>query len=659
VSIAVGIDLGTTNSVVAAVRDGLAFTVTDSAGRRLIPSVVSFHPSGNVLVAQQALERRLTDPENTVYSIKRLIGRPWPSEEVQAAAKRFAFKLKEGPKQGVMLVARDEEYSLPEISAFVLRYAKAMAEASLGVPVDRAVITVPANFNDVQRAATKVAGKLAGLDVLRILNEPTAAALAYGQSFTDPQGRTGAPNERIAIYDLGGGTFDITVLDLSGSVFEVIATAGDTSLGGDDFDRVIVDRMVDELLRKHHYDVRNDPIAFGTLRIIAESMKRELSSRDESTVELHDIVKGEGGAAVPFSFKLTRTELEWATLALVDRTFTVCQTAVDRANITVDQLDRVILVGGASRMPLVRRRVEQFFHQPPIARVNPDEVVALGAAIQANALDREARRRTNKPISVQPPVISDESILRSSIQPAPQLGATDVAGAARAKIPSLPPTPGAGRTPSEPPIALGMDDLEEALPAPPPRAPLALDPLIAPSLPGPTQAPGGGPPPPPLRRPPAPPVPIVTAAQSPAARPRSPLLIDVTPLSLAVETVGGFCDTLIDSNTPVPCDRTRTFLTASDNQVAVFIRVAQGESKVFAENTFLGELELSGLTPARRGEVQIAVTFEIDADGILNVRAKESKTGLETKARMHVFGAQTEEHELVKMRERQARHALG
>ncbi|HZU81861.1 MAG TPA: Hsp70 family protein, partial [Polyangiaceae bacterium] len=266
-ALAVGIDLGTTNTVLAAVRDGVAATVCDPQGNRLIPSVVSFHPSGSTLVGHAALERRLLDAANTIYSIKRLLGRAWVSPEVQQAVPRLPFSLSEGATGGTVVTARGETYSLPEISAFVLRHAKAIAEAALGEPVERAVVTVPANFNDLQRAATKAAGRIAGLEVLRILNEPTAAALAYGP----PE----KPQERIAVYDLGGGTFDVTILDLAGNVFEVLSTAGDTALGGDDIDLVVAERMADDLLAKHRYDARSQPAAFGQLRVLAERMKRD------------------------------------------------------------------------------------------------------------------------------------------------------------------------------------------------------------------------------------------------------------------------------------------------------------------------------------------------------------------------------------------------
>jgi len=681
---AVGIDLGTTNTVAAAVSDGVASPLPDGEGRRLLPSVVSFHPSGSVLVGRGALERRLIDGPNTIYSVKRLIGRAWASPEVEQARGKLPFELREGPKGGVVVAARGETYSLPEISAFVLRQAKALAEAALGQPVDRAVITVPANFNDLQRAATKTAGRLAGLEVLRILNEPTAAALAYG-----PQGKE---QERIAVYDLGGGTFDITVLDLSGSVFEVLATAGDTALGGDDVDLLVAERMADDLLKNHRFDARAQPLVFGRLRMLAEDMKRELSTRDEHVVIADDLVPAERGKTVEWRFRMTRPELEWASLALVERTFRVAQQALDAAGVQPKDVDRILLVGGATRMPMVARKVEQFFGRPPMVRINPDEVVALGASIQAALLDR-ARQRGAAPMehpriaetSVVQPLPEDPMslgeppielpIVGVGARPSPGPGPGPAAAPAAAARPAADFLPGGGakplvfelgpapqRVPGAPPppprprLPTMPFPYEAASDPPPPPAPAPAAPR-APSLP-----PQAAPPPrPAAAAPSASPVPdrapVAPEPIRPAPRP-APLLIDVTPLSLSVETVGGFGDVLIEANTPVPCDRTRTFATASDDQTSVQVRVAQGELKRFAENTLLGELELTGLTPAPRGQTRVAVTFEIDADGILNVRARDVKTGHETAARMQLVGAPTDAGDLDAMRARQAAHPL-
>jgi molecular chaperone DnaK len=643
---AVGIDLGTTNTVVAAVRDEVVTTLADSRRERIFPSVVSFHPSGSVLVGRNALERRLIDAPNTIYSIKRLIGRPWDSQEVQQARKQLPFELREGPKAGTVVVARGEELTLPEISAFVLRHAKVVAEAALGEPVDRAVITVPANFNDLQRAATKTAGGLAGLDVMRILNEPTAAALAYGQDQV---------RERIAVFDLGGGTFDVSLLDLADNVFEVLATAGDSALGGDDIDVIIAERMVEDLLAKHRFDPRTMPSGFARLRILGEQMKCALSSSEEFQLEVDDLVPGHRGTSVKWRFRMTRPELEWAALVIVERTLTVCQRALEAAGLVQSQLDRIILVGGATRMPMVARKVEQFFGRAPIVRVNPDEVVALGAAIQADLLDRSPKR--SQPPAANPR-IAEQSVASARPSTPPSFEVPD--------LPIVQPRPSSiprskGERTSEPSIELDLGDTmlgpAFGLPALPP-----LPPLPSRRPPPPRSAP-----PPPRSASPPPPIPAArgnnkaatsTSIRRGGKKKKGPLLIDVTPLSLSVETAGGFCDVLIDANMPIPCDRTRSFGTAKDGQTSVHLRVAQGESQRFADNTLLGELELSGLRAAPRGAIEIAVTFEIDANGMLKVRARDTRTGNETAARIQLVGAQVEAADLDAMRARQAAHPL-
>ena len=361
---AIGIDLGTTNTVVAAVVDGVAITLEDEHGRRLLPSVVSFHPSGTVLVGDSARERRLIDPESTIFSVKPLIGRAFDSDEVKAARGRFPFQFTEGAKNSTMVLARDVAYALPEISAFVLRRAKAIAEHALGGPVDRAVITVPANFNDLQRASTKIAGKLAGLEVLRILNEPTAAALAYGQSI--------AQAEKIAVYDLGGGTFDITLLDLTGNVFEVLATAGDTALGGDDLDRLLADHMSIEVIKRFNYDPRSSPVAFARLRFMAEEVKKRLSTQLAVEQDISGIGYTEGGVPITMRMTITREELDRIALPLIERTVAVARQSIEIIGMKPKEFDRVILVGGSTRMPLAARLVERLFEQAPHLKVNPD-----------------------------------------------------------------------------------------------------------------------------------------------------------------------------------------------------------------------------------------------------------------------------------------------
>ncbi|HVJ91675.1 MAG TPA: Hsp70 family protein, partial [Labilithrix sp.] len=389
----VGIDLGTTNTVAGCVRGGKVHVLADENGVRLLPSVVSFHPSGEVLVGSTAKARRLIDAKNTVYSHKRLIGRSWNSPEIAEARQRFAFELREGPGQGPLVHARGQDYTLPEISAFVLRRAKQISERALGAPLERAVITVPAHFNELQRASTKVAGRVSGLEVLRILNEPTAAALAYGL------GRSGS--ERVAVYDFGGGTFDCTLLDLNGNVFEVLATAGDSFLGGDDVDSAIADRMAEMFLKQYRQDARQDPQMFERLKATAEDVKIGLSTNASHTVLIKDFAHGSGGKAVHFQFTLTRRDLEAMITPLIERTFKVTQDALALARLSTSSFDKVILVGGSTRIPLVRQRVESFFGTPPMDRVNPDEVVAIGAAIQAAALTEGIRRRS---IPAPPPV---------------------------------------------------------------------------------------------------------------------------------------------------------------------------------------------------------------------------------------------------------------
>ena len=397
----VGIDLGTTNTVVACVRSGKVHVLADEHGLRLLPSVVSFHPNGEVLVGPAAKARRVIDPRNTVYSHKRLIGRSWGSPEIAQAKTRFAFELKEGPGQGPLVRARGQDYTLPEISAFVLKRGRQIAETALGTPVERAVITVPAHFNELQRASTKVAGRVSGLEVLRILNEPTAAALAYGL------GRSG--NERVAVYDFGGGTFDCTLLDLNGNVFEVLATAGDSFLGGDDVDNMIAERMAETYLKAHRYDPRTDAQMLERLKTSAEDIKMVLSTAETHTIVLKEFGHGAGGSSINFTFTLTRRDLDHMITPLIERSFKVTQDALTLARLSPTSFDKIILVGGSTRIPLIRKRVESFFGQLPLDRVNPDEVVAIGAAIQAAALTEGARRRS---IPAAPPVIGKPKTLQ-------------------------------------------------------------------------------------------------------------------------------------------------------------------------------------------------------------------------------------------------------
>lgn len=421
--VVVGIDLGTTNTVVAAMQNGAPTAIRDETGSSLIPSIVSFLPSGAVLVGSAARERRSEDNKNTIYSVKRLIGRPWDSPEVRQARARFSFELREGPGRATFVSARNETFTLPEISAYVLRKAKSIAEIELGEVVDRAVITVPANFNDLQRAATKVAGRVAGLEVLRILNEPTAAALAYGYNH--------GTSEKIAVFDFGGGTFDITLLSLTENVFEVLATAGNTFLGGDDLDWAIAERMADEFLAHHGRDARQFPAAVEQLRAAAEAVKIRLTHENEVSEALQISLEPNGGV-LPLSFAMSRTEFEALASPVVDRTFDVCREALGVARVGITDIDHVVMVGGCTKIPFIRRRVEEYFRRQADAHLDPHEVVALGAALQAHALTtRTSSSRVQIPAAPRPkpaePELSTSSTeWRQKTQPFGRLGSTNI-----------------------------------------------------------------------------------------------------------------------------------------------------------------------------------------------------------------------------------------
>ena len=378
--IAVGIDLGTSNTVVSVVHGNKAHVIPDREGRKIHPSVVSIHPKGDILVGQEALRRRVIDPVNTVYSVKRLIGRQFRHEAVQAAIRKAPFRIEEGENQQPMVSSRGKLYTIPELSAFVLRHVKELAEHYLGQEVNHAVITVPANFNDAQREATKAAGRIASLNVLRILNEPTAAALAYGYG----QGL----NSTLAVYDYGGGTFDTTILKLADRVFEVLSTAGDSFLGGDDIDEKLVEYMVQLFLRQTRIDLTGNVSALARLRQVGEQVKRQLSQRPKAQVQVQQVAFGPGGQSLDLAFALTRERLNAMSKELIQRSFIICDEALGLANIDVTLVDEVVLVGGTTKMPQVRESVEAYFGRPARVDINPDEVVAVGAAIQAAALLR-------------------------------------------------------------------------------------------------------------------------------------------------------------------------------------------------------------------------------------------------------------------------------
>jgi molecular chaperone DnaK len=931
-----GIDLGTTNSVVAIANGRESRVLADAEGRRLIPSVVSFHPDGSILVGHEARERRLVDAKNTVYSTKRLIGRPFNSPEVQRAKERFAFDLEPTKVGGVQVRVRRGAFALPEISAMVLRHLRRVAEDALGEPCGRAVVTVPANFNELQRSATQAAGKVAGLEVLRILNEPTAATLAYGLS------RERA--EKVAVYDLGGGTFDITVLDLDKDVFEVVSTAGDTFLGGDDLDLLVAEKMADACLAQHRFDARVDPQAFERMRAAAEWAKCQLSSVREVDVTLEELFNDSTGASKDFSFHMSRAELEQLIRPIVARTFDVVNDALRSAGRRPKEIDSVVLVGGSTRIPMVRSMVEDFFGRAARMDIDPDLVVAQGAAIhgftiagekatpeKGKAVARVALKKQTRPIMAvteervrkQPafaPEHQDDRAARvvdqdvpaapaaapapprQPTQPLPgrtapkrplpdddwadvptQVGArpdlqtllrreAETRAAEATKAPSAEPPKGvlgeapasapvavirsvgvSGPMPATPPAATATpdDDLDvqptqvgpapkprrqptlmgslpgaspffandpptpvptapaarpqtlpggpqpqeparepsarrRAVDAPPPSpaareapkaalgrvelvrgasasappapvspAPVATGPAVSVSglelsssafqvpddpdlaetlreaeaalsrparqqaelpLPGaapieiasspaPTPTWGGldapraparapqptrtpaqpqarpgpvptapipvasppAPPAPPAPAPltfapraPAPPAPAAPAPERPAPRQPvvampdrvAPLLMDVTPLSLGVETAGGFCQAIVHRNAPIPTEKSRVFATARDGQAEVELKICQGESNRFGENQALGTLLITPLRRAKRGDVRIEITFMIDQNGILDVKAKDLDARTEQAIRIALRGG-VDQGEIDEMRRRQ------
>jgi molecular chaperone DnaK len=488
----IGIDLGTTNSAMAVMQAGKAEIIANSEGARTTPSVVAVNKNGERLVGQVARRQQVTNPKNTIYEVKRLIGRRWEDKEVQRDIKLMGYEMvKSG--QGVKVKMGDKEYSPEEISAMVLGKLKADAESFLGDKVTEAVITVPAYFDDSQRQATKDAGKIAGLEVKRIINEPTAAALAYGLDKADKK------DEKIAVYDLGGGTFDVSILELGDGVFEVKSTNGDTHLGGADFDRVLVNYFADEFKKDSGIDVAEDKAAMQRLRDEAEKAKIELSTTNEVDINLPFLTADAEGPK-HFETKLTRAKLESLVGDLIDKTAGPCEKALKDAKLTAKDIDAVVLVGGMTRMPAVQEKVKKIFGKEPMKGVNPDEVVAIGAAIQGGVLQGDVK---------------------------------DV------------------------------------------------------------------------------------------------LLLDVTPLSLGIETLGGVSTKLIERNTTIPTSKSETFSTAADNQPQVEIHVVQGEREMVADNKSLGRFVLDGIPSAPRGVPQIEVTFNIDANGILNVTAKDKGSGKE------------------------------
>jgi molecular chaperone DnaK len=619
---AIGIDLGTTHSAIAtATADGRARILADARGARVHPSAVSFHPSGGVLVGADARARRLVDPENTILGAKRLLGLRYGSPQFAELARLLPLRLERGEDEQVAIATRAGSMTVPEILAMVLDHLRVLAERNLGNPVARAVIAVPANFLENQRVATVTAGAIAGLEVPSLINEPTAAAIAYGARRE--------LDRVIAVYDFGGGTFDVSILELRGRVYEVLATAGDPFLGGDDIDNRIVEEMAEAFLLRERIDLRQDLNALSRLREAAENLKVELSWRHRAACRLDAIAYGRDGEPLQLVHQMTREELVQISADLVERTFPVCDEALRRAGLRPDRIGDVVLVGGTTKMPHVRQRVAQHFARAARTDVDPDGAVALGAALQAATLtpQRGTIFDAGIPTSdwpVEPSTAAgagrttvDE---REEGRPTTEFEATFDSRLTSELDATLDRNP---TSEHEAPFDARLtSELTQPRAAPPPPPP--------PNLPG--VLPGLGALPPSHHEAVAPPEPAAESFVPPAR------VLEVTSHSLGLVTVAGFCEPIIARNTRVPAEHTRTFTPARENQPSVQIKICQGESRVVAENVLLGHLELANLPPRPRAQASIEVTFAIDESGVLRVRARDAD-GRQQEVQLNLVGA--------------------
>lgn len=580
--VVIGIDLGTSNSVVSVTLEGEHIVIPDAAGNRIQPSLVHFFPDGRVLIGNEAKPYLLSDPEHTIYSVKRLIGRPFESPDIKMILGSFPFSIVPAGDGAPRINIYGVLHTPEGISAQILSYLKRLAENYLGQRVSKTVITVPANFDEGQRRATKRAGELAGLDVLRLINEPTAAALAYGYG--------AERRERVAIYDFGGGTFDVTILELRGDIFQVLATAGNSFLGGDDFDNRLVESMLTAFEKQHGFDFSDDTIIQHRLKAIAQNVKHQLSHEKMITSRVSEMVPG-SIHEVELEFSLTQEAFSQRTADLVRKSIETCEEALQLAGLQRAEIDHLVLVGGTTRIPSVKKSVEDFFNRTAVVNINPDEVVSVGASIFGQSLVVPAEAPSD---SFQAQVSSEHFADDSWLVELEEASPPPVPGENPQIMPSVPSLPGMPNAPTTP---------------------------VMPSAPA---------------------MPFSQSQLQPKPQPRrqnaGPVLIDVTPHALGIATIGGVMDIIIERNGSLPLARSRKFSTSRDDQTRVVLPIYSGNSRRIEENHQLGVLELRDIAPGPREDTQIEVTFEVDTSGMLHIFASDLRTGTRQSAQISILG---------------------